>query len=397
MVIAVGRGKSASDGKLSTDALLCEWGSRMWTFPEVLLSPGKSIKVYTRDSTQRPLTLAKNQFASKVWKDMDSSVSRHLIDHYLGNISLSRLELAILALKCLYSRHTTEYLPGDQAYALMGLLRLRPQIDQTDSAFQAFSRLSLANDSDMLLERYICTLPRSVDQPWYNMDDAYQSSLWDISPYCQVAGIADNDTIVIDGAWGISVRWKSFYPVFWSTGPSWKRYFANLMVEWNGNIFIMAITLLSIGGGQQPSNPTLIGVGVLFLFIFLYYWVMTPKLVRVIYGGKFHEVQAEMFGFEGHLNAPTVERAIFGGNFGRFSWSTNGSPLSRSVINEFGERVGIDPCKDPQVLMKVNKAKNARPGEMRVSRKRACTFYIRISNLLTPSRSSPWSTPIIWS
>lgn len=340
----------------------------MWTFPEVLLSPGHSIKVYTRGGNlQSPMVVPKNQFASRAWSHTDADTSRHLIDHFLGSISLSRLELAILALKCLYSRHTTEYLPGDQAYALMGLLRLRPQIDRTDTAFQAFARLSLANDSDRLLERYICTLPVYINQPWYSMDDAYQSSLWDIDPYCQVAGIADNDTVIIDGAWGLSVRWKSFYPVYWSSGPSWKRFFATLLLEWNGTMFILACALMGSGSAILPAGGAMIAIGVFLLCVFFYFWFMMPKLVRKIYGGKFSEVQAEMFGFEGHLNAPTIERAIFGGNFGRFSWSTNGSPLSRSVVNEFGEKLGVDPYKDPEIRMKVEAAKHARPGEMRVS------------------------------
>jgi len=80
------------------------------------------------------------RLASLVWRNVDAKESRQLIDHYLGNLGLSRLELSVTALKCLYSRETTEYLAGDQAYALMGLLRLRPQIDPTDSPFQAFSR-----------------------------------------------------------------------------------------------------------------------------------------------------------------------------------------------------------------------------------------------------------------
>ncbi|KAF4980287.1 hypothetical protein FZEAL_3658 [Fusarium zealandicum] len=368
MVIAVGRGKSAaSSGKITTEHLLREWGSRMWTFPEVLLSPGRTISVYTRDGNlDAPLVVAKNQFAAQVWTYMDPDVARHLIDHYLGTINLSRLEQAVLALKCLYSRHTTEYLAGDQAYALMGLLRLRPQVDRTDTAFQAFSRLSLANDSDRLLERYICTLPVDRDQPWYNMEDAYESSLWDITPYCQVAGIAENDTIVIDGAWGMSIRWKTFYPVYWSTGPSLKRHLAGLAVEWNGVFFIAAIALIASGASGGTYGASMIGPGVIFLLLFLYVWMVTPSLVRIIYGGKFADTQAEMFGFEGHLNAPTIERAIFGGNFGRFSWSTNGSPLSRTIVNEFGERVGIDPCRDPEVRMKVEAAKQARPGDNRI-------------------------------
>ncbi|KAK7431149.1 hypothetical protein QQZ08_002189 [Neonectria magnoliae] len=368
MVIAVGRGKSsASLGKATTEALLQEWGSRMWTFPEVLLSPGRSILVYTRDGNlQAPLNIAKNQFASQVWTYMDADVARHLIDHYLGSITLSRLELSVLALRCLYSRHTTEYFPGDQAYALMGLLRMRPQIDSSDTAFQAFSRLSLANDSDKLLERYICTFPVKRGQPWFDMEDTYQSALWDITPYCEVAGIADDDTVVIDGAWGLSVRWKTFYSIYWSTGPSWKRFVSELLLEWNGAIFIIAVTLFAIGAPAGAAGASMIGVGVIFLLIFLYVWIMTPKLVRIIYGGKFCETQAEMFGFEGHLNAATIERAIFGGNFNRFSWSVNGSPLSRSIINEHGERVGIDPYKDPEIRMKVEAAKQARPGDMRI-------------------------------
>lgn len=368
MIIAVGQSSAAPARTAGTDVLLREWGSRMWTFPEVLLSPGRSIDVYTRGSDlQEPMTVPKNQFASRVWAQTDANVSRHMIDHFLGSISLSRIELSILALQCLFSRKTTEYLRGDQSYALMSLLRQRPQIDRTDTAFQAFARLSLANDNDRLLERYICTLPLDLEQPWYDMDDAYQSSLWDIDPYCQVAGIAEDDTVIIDGAWGLSIRWKSFYPVYWSSGPSWKRLFATLMLEWNGAIFILACSLMGSGTAFLPAGGSLIALGFFLLLVFFYFWLMMPKLVRIIYGGKFSGVQAEMFGFEGHLNAATIERALFGGNFGRFTWSTNGSPISRSNINEFGEKVGIDPYKDPEVRAKVESAKHARPGDKRVS------------------------------
>jgi hypothetical protein len=45
-----------------------------------------------------------------------------------------------LAVQCLYKRDTVEKFKGDRAYALMGLLRIRPNIDETDSDFQAFAR-----------------------------------------------------------------------------------------------------------------------------------------------------------------------------------------------------------------------------------------------------------------
>ena len=166
----------------------------MWTYPEVLLSPKSDILVYSHSSKNAEI-FTKRQFATSVWTD--SQVSRQLVDHYENSLLLSRLELVILALMCLHKRKTTEYLPGDQSYALMGLLRLRPTVDSTDTSFQAFARLSLANDSDMLLERLICTLPKSPEQAWSNMDDAWNVKLWDIYPTCQVAGVGNGDTVII--------------------------------------------------------------------------------------------------------------------------------------------------------------------------------------------------------
>ena len=143
MVIAVGQSKRKGSGAppQSTDALLAEWGKRMWTFPEVLLSPGRTINVYRRGSgLTAPMVLAKNLFAGRVWEAFVADEARQLVEHYLGNLGLSRLELAVTALRCLFRRETAEHLAGDQAYALMGLLRMRPQIDRTDTPFQAFAR-----------------------------------------------------------------------------------------------------------------------------------------------------------------------------------------------------------------------------------------------------------------
>lgn len=145
MIVAVGPSKSSSNAmtgfaNTTTSDQLQQWGSRMWTFPEVLLSPGCELVVYYRGGDlSKPGVIPKNQVASKLWPQ-DAEISRQLIDHYLGTIDLSRIELAVLALRCLYARHTTTFSQGDHAYALMGLLRIRPQIDRTDSQFQAFAR-----------------------------------------------------------------------------------------------------------------------------------------------------------------------------------------------------------------------------------------------------------------
>jgi len=306
MVIAIGAPTAAASAaenlKSRTDpeTLLRQWASRMWTFPEVLLSPGDSVTVYTRGNLDSPWVITKNQFAGRVWgtngvtvfegkKQLpeycdDGRVSGQLLDHYAGTLELSRLELSVLLLKCLYARETEGYLPGDQAYALQGLLRLRPQIDQTDSKFQAFARISLANDSDSLLERYICILPVSPFQNWHDMTDAYGAELWDISPECQVAAICDDDTVVIDGAHGATIRWKSFYYVAYSRNFSWRRWVACLLMEYQFAFFITAIGLFS--STTKTSSFSQILVGLIFLGLYLYFWISTPRLVRLSLGGK---------------------------------------------------------------------------------------------------------------
>ncbi|KAK6532505.1 hypothetical protein TWF281_006694 [Arthrobotrys megalospora] len=357
LIIVVGQ-PPGEPRQLGVDELLKQWGDRMWTFPEVLLSPGKEILVYIRGQSS-PITINKNQFAGRVWEDAHES--RQLVDSYIGTLGLSRLEKAVIALGCLYRRKTVEYLKGDQAYALMGLLRLRPQIDRTDSQFQAFARLSMANDSDELLERYICTLPKSLDQPWHNMEDAYECSLWDIYPYTQVAAICDNDTVILDGAFAASVAWDTFFPINYTKNLSFTRKAALYLMNYNFFILIISIAFLAL-----PLLRKAIVIGVFLLLIFIAVWLRTPKLVKLAYGGKFSDQQAAMFGVEGYLNVATVEKALFGGDFGRMSWSINASPFSKSILNEHGERIGIDPTRDPKVMEKVKQARYAKPGEMRI-------------------------------
>ncbi|KAH8895364.1 hypothetical protein GQ53DRAFT_855744 [Thozetella sp. PMI_491] len=359
MIIAVGQSnsKTAAEGA-STDALLAEWGTRMWTFPEVLLSPGQEIRVYTRSGDgdlRSPIVVSKNQFAGRVWGDFDAEYSRQLIDSYIGNLNLSRLELAVIALKCLYARERGQYLPGDQAYALMGLLRLRPQIDPSDTPFQAFARLSLANDSDKLLERYFCTLPKVPAQSWYDMTDAYDSALWDIEPYVQVAGICEEDAVILDGARGASIRWKSFFYIQNHGSRGLMMLAMNNMLV----VFILMIVFFSLGG------PAVIA-GIIFLAIYLWLFLRGPRRIRSAYRRSFVGVQPALFGFEGYLDARTVERAISGAAFGRLTWSTNGSPLSRATVNVHGETIGVDPIQYPSVRAKVEQAKMASPGQMRV-------------------------------
>lgn len=411
--VAIVVGPSASNPSIVTpDHMLHQWGTRIWTFPEVLLAPaGKPIMVYCSRRDVAPFSLEKKQFAAKVWDD--SEISRQMIDHYEGNLILSRLELVILALECLQTRNTMQYLPGDYSYVLMGLLRMRPRVDRTDSAFQAFARLSLANDSDRLLERLIGTLPAHSSQPWHSMKDAYGTKLWDIEPTVGIAGIGQDDTVIVDGAWGASVRWKGFKQVAYRKRLSFKRRFAYTLLRisgilWYLSIFLLAFSGMASGLGSGSSSdsgsgsdsgtgyrkkrsvtedlgdaslrrrssgiPFLSGVtnlmvtfGAIMIVVSTIAISVTPYLVGVVFGGKLRDTQAWLFAFEGYLPIEDIEKQIFGAKLHRLEWAPYGSPLSRHRRNKHGECCGIDPTEDPNVKALVNWARASQYGEQKVS------------------------------
>lgn len=339
-----------------TEDLLKDWGTRMWTLPEALLAPKDNpIRIYNISANVVKLVkeLPKKDLAALVWED--TNLTRQLVDHYEGNLTLSRLELVILALKCLSQRRTSKYLDGDLAYVLMGLLRRRPFVDHTDSEFQAFARLSLANDSDSLLERLLCVLPRSQSQPWYHTADMFGVNLWDIQPTCQVAGVCEDDTVVVDGCLAASIRWESFVAVAHDTSISWKRTFVKVWLRITPILLIFGIAPLFNGGTRA-----------VLLLLSLPIFLMSPWLVRVLYGGKPWNIAPHLLGFEGYLDIVTIETNIYGHYTGRLTWSPAGSNLSRHRVNEFGECIGEDPTSDGLVADMVKQAKYSNYGELKV-------------------------------
>lgn len=349
--LAIALAPCSYDGKqlTSTIDLLRIWGTRMWTWPEVLLAPvGSPILVYTLgQDLYSPLELDKRNFAATVWDDAPDG--RQLVDHYEGTLILSRLELVVLAFKCLKSRlgGTTEYCKGDLSYALMGLLRQRPEVDKEDSAFQAFARLSLANDSDRLLERLICVLPKNCSEDWSAMNDAWDVWPWDIYPTCQIAGIGDQDTVVIDGAFGATIKWDSFARVAFINRETWLRMLARFFLRGTPAWFSTAVLLLSI---RQTA------AGAIFLVVALIAILTSPLAVKKCYSGKFWDSQPWLFGFEGYLDIETIERKIFGFPYGRLRWTPFGSPLSRHGENLYRECEGRDPVMTDESVRKLVRA-----------------------------------------
>ncbi len=156
---------------------LRQWGSRLWTLPELLLCPNEHrVKLYILGNPDEPRALAKRNFAERAWDD--GELVKGLVDHYEGSAILTQLQLIETALACFSRRKTDRFSEGDIAYAIMGLLpdRQRPQVSQTDSGFQAFARLSLANDGSRFLERLLCVLPDRRDADWSHMSDYWGPS-----------------------------------------------------------------------------------------------------------------------------------------------------------------------------------------------------------------------------
>ena len=386
LVIVVGKHANSTGAKSPQD-LVHEWGRRVWTLPELLLSPErKGIKVYLADDKRKEINLQNPvnfRNFDQYWPD-DANLGQ-LIDHYEGTVILSPLEFLTTALLCLQGRSTSEHLPGDLSYSLMGLLRQRPDVRRSDSAFQAFARLSLANDSNMLLERMICLLPENAYRPWHSLQDYWGASLWDIYPKTQICGIGENDTIILDGARAASIRWKSFKKVITRHRDTFKRKAARVALTLSApffffGIFSVAIVRATNGGSsftyggystgiQSPLNA-LVGVGITFLVFGLIVILLSPLLIKGLYHGKVWSAQPYFFGVEGYISLPELERTLFGANLGRLSWSTTGSSISRHDLedskdyNNFCE--GKDPSQYPDIQSKIQKALNSSRDEEKI-------------------------------
>lgn len=307
------------------DDALRVWGQQVWTLPEVILSKGDHITVahmhFDRQTQMVSLDefepIAKTDFPYRAWND--HNIARQLMENYT-NLHLSRLELVKTALECIMSRQFRQAYPGDRTYALMGLFRIRPPIDRTDSSFQAFARMSFPEDNDQLMERLICLLPKSANENWELMNDQYESSLWDIYPKIQVSAVGENDTVVIEGALGAQIQWSNFHELNTTKRAGFKRSLFVSMVVMTPAAFFLALAITAF----IPF------IGIPFLMLVLIFLILpSPWYVWTAYGGKLWSVEPAFFGIEGFVPVEVIEENLFGVRRNRMKWSAFGSPLSR--------------------------------------------------------------------
>ncbi|KAL2801659.1 hypothetical protein BJX63DRAFT_416806 [Aspergillus granulosus] len=362
----------------SMRSMLQHWGQRIWTFPEVLLSPTDlPIAIYVRrEDPQKPHVMLKRNFPDAAWAD--APISRQLVDHYEGSIVLSPLELVTIALQCLTLRahNTIEHFQGDLTYVLMGLLRRRPQVNTKHTAFQEFCRLSLANDSNGLLERLICLLPRNREQPWHRIDDVWDRSLWDISPLCQVDGVGHDDTVILGGGFAAPIRYKSFAPVNLLLRNTLKRMIYRFAVRSVPAWFIVGALMLGITQSQGGSGyAPITAIGWILMGSSILITLFAPHILATLYVGKTWSAQPWLFGFEGYLDIGEIETCIFGSNLGRLKWSPYSSELSRHQERR-GECIGVDPATYPEVREVITRCRESAYGEEKL-------FTLVDTNLMT--------------
>ncbi|KAL3433938.1 hypothetical protein BDV09DRAFT_196301 [Aspergillus tetrazonus] len=347
----------------------------------LLLSPNTHpIAIYMRaGDIANPTNLQKRNFPGVAWTD--APVSRQLVDHYEGSILLSPLELVTLALQCLSGRahNTAPFSPGDLTYVLVGLLWRRQMVNGNHSAFQEFCRLSLANDSNRLLERLICLLPsrqnREGSWEWHNIDDTWSRNLWDITPLCQVDGICEDDTVILGGGFAPPIRWKSFTPVNLLLRNTIKRMMARVAVRGMPGAVIFGAIFLAFSGSKGWELGVFTALGWLIMGPAIIAILLSPRLLEALYTGKLWRGQPWLFGFEGYMPIGEIETNIIGTDLGRLKWAPYSSELSRHQ-NTKGDCIGVDPATDPAAREIINRARSSRYGDEKV-------FTLVDTNLMT--------------
>ncbi|KAI1813821.1 hypothetical protein GGS20DRAFT_453363 [Poronia punctata] len=308
--------------------LLPSWSSRLWTLPEMLLAPTRyDLKIYhATKSVQVSDTIPKRNMAARAYLGRDATLVRQLVDHFEASQQLTLTELLTIGLECLIGRDKSEYMRADPVYALMTMVRRRPIPDKDESLFEAFAKLSLLNDSDSLLERLICTLPARRGEPWHKLEDFWGAKLWDIEPTVQVAAIASDESVVLDGAFGAMIEWKELNRVGYSKLDTTWRDLAELVLQ-SALWFFIYTTLLSLvwgtGVSGLPEGPfyLVVSAAVIFSLVVFLAVALLPALMVSLYSGKFLATEALLLGIEGQADLEWLEIQLFGFAQGRLQWS----------------------------------------------------------------------------
>ncbi|KIJ18328.1 hypothetical protein PAXINDRAFT_154147 [Paxillus involutus ATCC 200175] len=177
-----------------------EYGERLWTLPEVLLSREVRFKMGGGDVT----LLILHQLANRAYANYHEESA--IVNAYGLRDPLERLERLLMLKSALWRRKSGDSTPpqkskrvnqtqqpiaryeAEKVYALMGFVdhRIHPQAGETE--LQALVRLSMANDNDRIVERMVSLLPLEIHPHvcWYSEGDVWGAKLWDVETDIQV-------------------------------------------------------------------------------------------------------------------------------------------------------------------------------------------------------------------
>lgn len=314
---------------------LRQWGSRLWTLPELLLCPAEyRVRLYVVGDPAEPKAMAKRNFAERAWDDAEAV--KELVNHFEGSAILTSQHLIEAALACFSRRQTDQFSQGDIAYATMGLFpsRLRPRVDKSDTGFVAFAKLSLANDAGAFLERLVCLAP-GPGAPWHQTEDRWGVRLSDIHPNNRVSEVLGPDTILLDGVLGASIHWDELRPE-----PVVDRRSGRLLSFYVTMAFALCLlipvscaifyALLLPYPPLEPAPPTSIifGIGLSVMAITA---VLTPLVLISSRASSKQPFRARLIGIEGMVDAGTVEKHLWGFNHGNL---VDATPSSYSDANQ---------------------------------------------------------------
>lgn len=353
---------------------LAKFGKRLWCLPECLLAPKHEIYVQGGGKSE---IIDIMQLPARAWTKSYIDENGHIVqgkgkkeefrllaEHFSGLLHLSPIELFSVALSAMRALEFFPFHNGDIAYALMALLSKRPTMDPTDSEQQALARLCFSNNSGRLLERIVCVLPSKDDDynGWFTTDDAFKANLWDIEPLCQVAGICNNDAIIIDGCRGISISWESIPRILFETRKTaMQRTILNLL--WS-SFFWMYLTFgftlfIAFAWFIAHKNRTRLPSYMIHYFVlirrvavvlYLGLSFVAPFCMRWIYGGQMMEVQPHLIGIEGTMPIEQLERMVFGIVGGGHGWLRYSASSGRLCPRESQSRTGAPTTIHPESL-----------------------------------------------
>ncbi|CAH0046730.1 unnamed protein product, partial [Clonostachys solani] len=340
-----GDGNAPSGSAEHATRWLRQWGSRLWTLPELLLCPNEyRIKLYVAGDMNEPKSLAKRNFAERAWDDAESV--KELVNHYEGSAILPPTQLISIALECFARRKTDQFSQGDIAYAVMGLFpdSQRPMVDQNDSGFRAFARLALAVEGSSLLSRLLCVAPAKPGAQWSDITDYWGVKLKDFRPRCDTVDVAGSNAVEVQNIHATPIFWDKIeratlherLPVFPEILFAILLFFP--LCAWYRIVYLVVSAFGSIQTLQGAVPRFLVS---LFFAQAIFSPVTLPAFLLYEWKTRRKELRsARLVGMEGVLDCATAERHIYGYHCGRLT-EIPSTTAPNSAVYESG------PTKSP--------------------------------------------------